>query len=388
MKATPTDLARAAFSDVFKHAVVPDVAVAPGRVNLIGEHTDYNSGFVLPVAIDANVAVAFAARADKKIRAHSVAFDETRVGEIHEFRAPGGNGWFDYVAAVVWAMCEAGFGVTGVDMAIAGDVPVGAGLASSAALEMAVARGLVHASRSKWDPVRVASVCQQGENSYVGVNCGIMDQFAASVCVEGSALLLDCRTLEYTNVSIPPEGRFVVMDTGVRRSLAASEYNERRQSCEAAVKVLRRTNPQVRSLRDVDDRSLGAVENSMERTVFMRATHVVSEIHRPVQMADALRAGKLDLAGRLMDESHVSLRDLYQVSCGELDLITEIARGHDACFGARMTGAGFGGCAVALVARDRAQGFVSDMAKQYRAAGGIDGTFSVCIPSDGASIVP
>lgn len=388
MSAAPADLACAAFSDVFNHHVVPDVAVAPGRVNLIGEHTDYNSGFVLPMAIDANVAVAFASRADKKIRAHSVAFDETWVGEIHELRAPGGNCWFDYVAAVAWAMREAGFGTTGVDIAIAGDVPVGAGLASSAALEMAVARALVHASRVDWDPVRMASVCQRGENSYVGVNCGIMDQFAASVSAAGSALLLDCRTLEYTIIPIPPEGHIVVMDTGVRRALAKSEYNERRQSCEAAVKVLRRTNPRVRSLRDVDDRSLMAAENSLEKTVFMRATHVVSEIQRPVLMADALRVGNLDLAGRLMDESHVSLGDLYQVSCVELDLITDIARGHDACFGARMTGAGFGGCAVALVARDRAQGFVSDMAEQYRAAGGIDGTFRVCMPSDGASIVP
>ena len=204
MEFTPAEVARTTFADVYDQDVLPNVAVAPGRVNLIGEHTDYNAGFVLPMAINAYVAVAFSARNDNLIRAHSAVFDETREGEIHELQAPGGNGWFDYVAAVAWAMCEAGVGITGVDITVAGNVPVGAGLASSAALEMAVARAISGASRIDWDPVRMASICQHGENSYVGVNCGIMDQFAASVCLAGSALLLDCRTLEHTMVPIPP----------------------------------------------------------------------------------------------------------------------------------------------------------------------------------------
>jgi galactokinase len=379
--------ARTVFREVFGGTEKPEIAVAPGRVNLIGEHTDYNGGFVLPMAINRRVAVAICARADGVLRGHSAVYGVTAEAEVDRLRPPGGHGWFDYVAAVAWAMCQAGIDVTGADMAIAGDVPVGAGLASSAALELAVARALVCASGGPWDPARMASVCQNAENSYVGVNCGIMDQFAASVSVAESALLLDCRSLEYTTVSIPSEVRVVVMDTGVRRKLAASEYNDRRRSCESAVEILSRTYPSVRSLRDVDVQMLAAAAQSLDDLTHRRAKHVVNEIRRPAAMAQALQEQRLDVAGQLMNESHESLRDLYGVSCRELDLITEIARGDDACFGARMTGAGFGGCAVALVSTEQAEMFVSRMAGEYRAAGGTKGAFDVCLPSAGAAIL-
>jgi galactokinase len=387
MEITPQDLARATFPDVFTECECSAVAVAPGRVNLIGEHTDYNNGFVLPMAINAHVAVAFSARTDNAVRAHSAVFEDTWEAAIHELTAPGGTEWFDYVAAVAWAMCDAGSHISGMDMVIAGDVPVGAGLASSAALEMAVARAICHVSSIEWDPVHMAAICQRAENRYVGVNCGIMDQFAASVCTAGSAMLLDCRTLEHRAVPIPSEAAFVIMDTGIRRSLVSSEYNDRRVSCEAAVAVLGQYDPAVRSLRDVDTSTLDAAAEMLDGTLHRRASHVVNEIRRPVQMAESLRAGNLDLAGKLMDESHASLRDLYEVSCGELDFMTNIARNHGACFGARMTGAGFGGCAVALVASDRAHEFVSDIADQYSAACAVQSALYICKPSAGAAIV-
>jgi galactokinase len=386
MEKKPTQAARAAFSDTFHGHKPTAIAVAPGRVNLIGEHTDYNEGFVLPMAIDANVAVAYAIRNDDVIRAYSTVFGETREAELSDLRLPGGSEWFDYVAGVAWAMSEAGLVFNGLEMAIAGDVPVGAGLASSAALEMAVARAIAHACSHSWEPVRMAHICQRAENAYVGVNCGIMDQFAASACIAGSALLLDCRSLEHTAVRIPSEARFVVMDTGARRSLAASEYNDRRHSCETAVHVFARSDPEVRSLRDVSPQALSAAREQMDEVVYKRALHVISEIQRPVQMTDALRGGDLSLAGTLMNDSHASLRDLYEVSCKELDLITDLARGHDACFGARMTGAGFGGCAVALVVAEETQKFVSDIAAKYAAAGCNDGAMYVCRPSAGATV--
>ncbi len=384
---TPATQARTVFRDAFGGAAEPRIAVAPGRVNLIGEHTDYNDGFVLPMAVNRSVAAAFSTRADRVLRVHSTVFSVTEEAVIDQLEPPGGHGWFDYVAAVAWAMREADIHMTGADIAIAGDVPVGAGLASSAALELAVARALVRASGATWDPLRMAAVCQKAENSYVGVNCGIMDQFAASVCVAESALLLDCRSLDYTIVPIPSEARFVVMDTGVRRELAASEYNDRRHSCETAAAILRRTNPGVRSLRDVDTHMLAAATQSLDELTRRRAHHVVNEICRPAQMAEALQRQMLVVAGRLMNESHESLRDLYEVSCSELDLITEIARADDSCYGARMTGAGFGGCAVALVSTEEVNGFVSRMAGEYRAAGGSDGAFYVCLPSAGAAIL-
>jgi galactokinase len=387
MATNPVELSRITFASAFSEEATPTVAAAPGRVNLIGEHTDYNDGYVLPMAINKRVAVAFAVRSDDVIRGHSAAFDESWETEIGKLNAPGGSNWFDYIAAVAWAMLEAGLDVTGIDMAIAGDVPVGAGLASSAALEMAVARAFACTSNASWEPVRMATLCQHAENAYVGVNCGIMDQFAAAVCAQGCALLLDCRSLEHDAVPIPMGAQFVVMDTGVRRKLAASEYNDRRQSCELATKAFRNLDPMVRSLRDVGLQAFDAAAASLDGLVLNRATHVVNEIRRPLQMSDALRKGDLNLAGQLMDDSHESLRNLYEVSCTELDLITEIARRHEACLGARMTGAGFGGCAVALVTNDKAHDFVTFMGKEYRAAGYDGGSFDICTPSDGATLI-
>lgn len=375
------------FVELFGEKSQPTIATAPGRVNLIGEHTDYNDGFAFPMAIDRHVAIAFEPRSDLTLRAHSVFFQDTKSADMSALTAPGGTDWFDYVAGVAWAMREAGMKVSGADMVIAGDVPVGAGLASSAALEMSVARALCKAGDLEWEPTLLAQIGQHGENRYVGVNCGIMDQFAAVCCEAENALLLDCRTLQTELVPVPNDAVVVVMDTGVRRKLSGSEYNDRRRSCENAVRVLSNSRPGLTSLRDVDLGMLDAAKPMMDPTTYRRAAHVVAEIGRPGGMAESFRGGDLTAAGELMDESHESLRDLYEVSCGELDLITTLARQHQACYGARMTGAGFGGCAVALVDLDGSERFVAEIARKYSATTGTQGAMYACRPSGGAAIV-
>jgi galactokinase len=233
----------------------------------------------------------------------------------------------------------------------------------------------------------MARLGQQAENRYVGVNCGLMDQMASAVSREGCALLLDCRTLETEAVPVPAAAAVVVMDTGARRSLAASAYNDRRAACEAAVAVLATGRPNVTALRDVDAPTLAAAESRLDPVVFRRAQHVVAENRRPLQLAEAFRSGDLKAAGQLMNESHASLRDLYEVSSSELNLVTGLARSHPDCFGARMTGAGFGGCAIALVAAARVDEFSRSVHAAYRRQIDLPSAFFACRPAGGARIV-
>jgi galactokinase len=363
------------------------VAVSPGRVNLIGEHTDYNDGWVLPMAIERAAVVAFRPRRDRLLRVHATAFGETREANIDDLQPPGGSEWFAYVAGVAFVLREAGYGIPGLDAVIDGDVPLGAGLSSSAALELAVARAFADAARLPWDATAMARLGQQAENRYVGVNCGLMDQMASAVSREGCALLLDCRTLETEAVPVPTAAAVVVMDTGARRSLAASAYNDRRAACEAAVAILAEGHPTVTALRDVDAPTLAAAESRMDPVVFRRAQHVVAENRRPLQLAEAFRNGDLSAAGQLMNESHASLRDLYEVSSSELNLVTGLARSHPDCFGARMTGAGFGGCAIALVAAARVEEFSRSVHAAYRRQIDLPSAFFACRPAGGARIV-
>ncbi len=379
--------ATARFAEVFGAEPAPKVAVAPGRVNLIGEHTDYNDGFVLPMAIGRVIVVVFRPRADRKLRGRSVAFDETKELDLDSLAAPGGSDWFSYVAGVAWAFGGEGLTVPGLDVVVDGDVPLGAGLSSSAALEMATARALVDAGALEWDPVRMAKLGQTAENQYVGMNCGIMDQFASAVSRAGHALLLDCRSLETRPVPLPEEAAVVVMDTGARRSLAGSAYNDRRAACERVVAHLQGLDPGVRALRDATLDLLERAEGDLDPTDLKRARHVVPENTRPVDMADALQSGDLARAGQLMNDSHASLRDFYEVSCEELDLITEIAREQASCFGARMTGAGFGGCAVALVAARATGPFCETVLSAYKKSIDLPAALYPCRPMAGARLV-
>jgi len=378
---------RTRFRDVFGGVEGLRVALAPGRVNLIGEHTDYNDGWVLPMAIDRHVWVAFTRRSGRTLRAYSTVFEDLAEINLDELESARGTRWISYIAGIAWALAESGFAPSGIDMLVGGDLPIGSGLSSSAALEMATARALCETSGIRWRPKELALLAQKAENEYVGVSCGPMDQLASAAARAGCAMLLDCRTMETETVPMPDDARIVVMDTGVRRSLAASAYNDRRASCDEAVDIVRQLEPEVRALRDVDIALLETARGRMGDVCFRRARHVVEENARPAAMAEALRSACLGEAGRLMDESHASLRDLYEVSSEELDLITRLARRHPACFGARLTGAGFGGCAVALVAAQGADAFVDEVQAAYSVRVDLPGRFFACSPVDGARLL-
>jgi galactokinase len=362
------------------------VTLAPGRVNLIGDHTDYNGGFVLPMAIDRYVGAAFRPRGDNRLRATASAFSETREVDLDDLDTQRGTGWMAYVAGVAWTLQEAGLRLVGLDLAIHSTVPVAAGLSSSAALELAVARALADAASLPWDPVEMALRCQRAENEFVGMKCGIMDQYSIACAQSGAAVLLDCRSLESRAVPIPAEAAVVVMDTGVGRSLVGSAYNERRAACESAVEAIAAVAPGVSSLRDVDRALLERAAPRLPESAYRRAAHVVEENWRPVRMSEALARGDLAAAGHEMDESHASLRDLYEVSSRELDLVTTLARAHPACYGARMTGAGFGGCAVALVKAVDVDAFVTQVERAYAEAGTARGHLFTCRPVAGARL--
>jgi galactokinase len=402
------------FERAFGRDVRPAIAVAPGRVNLIGEHTDYNEGFVLPAAIDKHVAVAFAPRADRILRAYSAEFDHAREMSLDSLadrvatepdKRSGRGGWFDYVAGVAWAMLAAGRPLVGADLAIAGDLPVGAGLSSSAALEIAVARALASVAGLEWDP-RVAAVqAQRAEHEFAGVACGIMDQLSVAAAREGCALLIDCRSMETTDVPIPEEARILVFDSGVRRELASSAYNARRASCERVVRLIQSLEPGVSALRDVNpallDR-LAQTEREKEAGTFSgkvpasfsldpvdlrRARHVIAENARPAALADAFRSDDLVRAGRLMRDSHESLRDLYEVSSPELDALVELASSQPGCHGARLTGAGFGGCVIAVVEAGSVERVMSSVETGYQERMGRPTTAFVIRASQGARIL-
>ena len=363
------------------------VAVAPGRVNLIGDHTDYNDGFVLPMAIDRHTAVAFRARDDGRLRAHAIAFEETREVGLDELDTGRRASWFAYVAGVAWALREAGHLLRGADLVIDSTVPVGAGLSSSAALEMSVLRALAEVAGMAWDAPAMARLGQRAEHEFAGVPCGIMDQFASACSREGAALLLDCRSLEATPCTIPVGLAVLVADSGVERGLVAGEYAERRASCERAVAVIRRSYPEVRALRDVSYEMLETARTALDPSAWRRATHVVEECRRPLEWASALERGDVTAAGVLMDASHASLRDLYDVSCAELERLRDVARRQPGCRGARLTGAGFGGSIVALLDGEAARQVVGAVKEEYRTPRGDRPIAFVARPAGGAHVV-
>ena len=357
-------------------------ARAPGRVNLIGDHTDYNDGFVLPMAIDREVCIAGRARDDRRVSVYSIDFDEDAT-----FALDGGSprqadgSWVEYLRGVAWALDDGGRPTSGWEGVVAGNVPVGAGLSSSAALELATARVFSAVNGVVWQPVSMARLAQRAENEWVGVNCGIMDQLISAAGTSGHALLIDCRTLETRAVAIPESVAVVVLDTGTRRGLVDSEYNERRAQCEEAAALFG-----VPALRDVDMLTFAERAGELDPVTRKRARHVVTENARTLEAASQLEQRNLPRVGALMDESHVSLRDDFEVSRPELDAMVAIAREHDGCLGARMTGAGFGGCAVALVAREQAAEFVVRVGDRYKGTVGLQPSIYVCSASAGASV--
>ena len=357
------------------------VARAPGRVNLIGDHTDYNDGFVLPMAIDRAVWIALRPRGDGRVSVHSLDFNETVGFDTANGKRPAGGGWSEYLRGVAWALRETGLPVCGWDGVVAGDVPVGAGLSSSAALELAAARAFAGTCGLAWEPSAMARLAQRAENEWVGVNCGIMDQLISASGTAGHALLIDCRTLEMQPVPLPAGAAVVVLDTATRRGLVNSAYNERRGQCEAAAAFFG-----VRALRDVTPEAFAARGSALDPLIRRRARHVITENVRTRAAAEALARGEVRTLGRLMTASHASLRDDFEVSRRELDAMVTLALGHEGCYGARMTGAGFGGCAVALVVGATASDFARRVARQYEAETGLRPSLYVCSASHGASL--
>ncbi|HWP08922.1 MAG TPA: galactokinase [Polyangiaceae bacterium] len=327
----------------------PHVFSAPGRVNLIGEHTDYNDGFVLPMAIGERTWVAAKARRDRVIRAYSLEQDEERAFSLDEPFVRR-ESWLDYVEGVARALTARGVPLVGAELSVASEVPVGAGLSSSAALELAVGLALSTLSGASLEPAELARVGQVAENDFAGVRSGVMDQLASALGREGHALFIDCRSLAVTPVPIPDDGvTFLIVDSGVKHAHAENGYNQRRDECQQAVELVRATGRSLDSLRDLGMEELALLEPSLPEPHFRRARHVVSENARTEQAARVLTRGELAPFGELMNASHASLRDDYEASAPELDHLVDVAQRQAGVLGARLTGGGFGGSALVLV---------------------------------------
>lgn len=359
---------------------------APGRVNLIGEHTDYNQGFVLPAAIGFSCWVAIAARDDRKLALYSENFQEFEEADLDDLKIHATGKWTDYPLGVAWALEQAGYRLSGADLYILGEVPLGAGLSSSAALEVSVGFALMHLARHPIALKELAFLCQRAENEFVGARCGIMDQFVSCFGRAGSAMLLDCRSLDFQLLRLPPKVHLVICNTMVQHKLGSSEYNIRRNECEEGVRQLSKGLPGIRALRDVSLRDLEDHRGLVSDLVYKRCRHVVTENARTRWAASALESDGIVTLRQLMADSHRSLRDDYEVSCHELDIMVELAMRQPGVLGARMTGGGFGGCTINLVSANESDRFCRCVAAGYEAATGHRPDIYVCEASQGVGI--
>jgi galactokinase len=354
-------------------------------VNLIGEHTDYNDGYVLPVAIDRSVLVAAAPRDDRQVVIHALDFGESTAFSLDEILHDQTQAWSNYQRGVAYFLEELGLELPGLNAVVVGDIPIGSGLSSSAAVEVSMAYTWQVLAGFELSRVELALLCQQAESEFVGMNCGIMDQFVSALGRRHHALLIDCRSLDHQPVPLPTGAAIVVADTMKRRGLVDSEYNNRRRECEEGVRILRQYLPQVQALRDVASDQFVEYEGQLPGNVGKRCRHIIYENERVLKSAAALQAGNLAAFGRLMNESHISLRDDYEVSCVELDIMAEAAWNVDGVYGSRMTGAGFGGCTVSLVAEEAIEAFGGQVATAYEDATGIIPQIYVCQAEDGVA---
>ncbi|MBV8844725.1 MAG: galactokinase [Bryobacterales bacterium] len=371
------------FAELFGGA--PRIFRAPGRVNLIGEHTDYNDGFVMPAAIQVATHVAIAPAQSRRLTLRSENLGETVAFELDEPGPRPRGDWSDYVRGVAITIGRSGRPISGANLLIHGNIPLGAGLSSSASLEVAVAVALLADSGVTMDPTQVALLCQRAEDEFVGARCGIMDQFTACNARANHALMLDCRSLDAAHFEIPRDLRLAVCNTMVKHELASGEYNRRRQQCEEGVRVLSEFIPGIRALRDITMEQLQEFGSTLHPTILRRCRHVVSENARVQAAAQALSRGDLEEFGELMRCSHLSLRDDYEVSCPELDVMVELALGLEGVYGSRMTGGGFGGCTISLVKAEWVDSFSRAMAQGYEKQTGMRPEIYICSAADGAS---
>lgn len=368
------------------------LSIAPGRVNLLGEHVDYNDGVVLPVAIDRAVRLMAEPLSHHQVIVEAPAFDQNVVfdlRQLHEKCDAAGNplpSWALYPAGVAWALQEHGLTVRGIRAKILLDIPIGAGLSSSAALEVSFATLWQMLGGWSVDRMTLARICQQAENQYVGMKCGLMDQFACLYGVPGCALYFDTRSLEWKAVALPANTVIVVADSGVRHELVGSAYNERRAACEQAVRLLKQKMSQIKALRDVSPAELSQYRHLLPEVIYRRARHVVDECARVERALEYLLAGDAAAFGQLMFDGHASQRDFYEISCRESDILVEIGASLPGCLGMRQTGGGFGGCSVALVLQERACQFISRLREKYLQATGIHSEVYLCRASKGARV--
>jgi galactokinase len=371
----------------------PYVVAAPGRVNLLGEHVDYNDGPVLPVAIDRTMKLAFEPLDEPLIFLSALDLGEKTAFRIADLDARvdlEGHPlppFAEYPASVAWALQQAGLPVHGMKAAYTSNIPIGSGLSSSAAVEVGFARAFM--ALGGWDatPMELALLTQKGENEYVGVQSGIMDQFASLFGVENHALYLDTRSLEWEALPLPEDVAVIVADSNVSRKLAGSAYNERREACQKAVEILQGFLPGIRALRDVSPKAFEDLADHLPQPIRKRARHVVEECARVEEAVESLKAGDVTHFGRLMVDGHESLRDLYEVSILELNTLVEIAVDLPGCYGARLTGAGFGGCTVNLVRENQSQAFIEALSSRYQEETGKPALIYLCRAAQGAHLL-
>jgi galactokinase len=366
------------------YGVEPKLFRAPGRVNLIGEHTDYNDGFVMPCAIGFSACAAVSAREDSQLFLQSENFPQPFEFDVDNLPARRLGVWCDYVLGVALMLRQAGFDFRGANLLISSDVPIGAGLSSSAAIEVVTALALLSLSTGKLALTDLAKLCQRAENEFIGARCGIMDQFISCFGKIDHALLLDCRSLDFKLVPLPPAVRLVICNTMTKHEISGGEYNRRREQCEEGVQLLSKWYPGIRALRDVSAPQLEKYAPEIPDIIYKRCAHVVNENQRTLDGAACLANGDLRGFGKLMGESHRSLRDLYEVSCRELDNMVEIAEGLPGFMGGRMTGGGFGGCTVNLVDAPQAEKFAITIGERYAQKMGIQPDVYTCFAADGA----
>lgn len=363
---------------------VPRIFRAPGRVNLIGEHTDYNEGFVMPAAVEFSSLVAISPRPDRKLLIQSNQFPGELEFDVDRLPAHRTSSWRDYVLGVAVVLRQHGSALQGANLLLHGNVPIGSGLSSSASIEVASALAFISLDSKQFSLPEIAKVCRQAENEFVGARVGIMDQFISCMGKAGHALLLDCRSLQFQFAPIPAGVELVVCNTMVKHDLASGAYNQRRDECEEGVRYFAKADSTIRALRDVSPELLERIGPQLPPTIRKRCTHVIRENQRTLDAARALAVGNLARMGTLMRDSHDSLRDLYEVSCRELDAMVDAAEGLPGFIGGRMTGGGFGGCTVNLVREENAIAFAEQITERYRAATGITPQIYPCRADNGA----
>lgn len=364
----------------------PTIFSAPGRVNLIGEHTDYNDGFVMPSAIGLRTSVAISRNSDRKLKIHSLDFPQTFEFDYDHLPQQATGAWCDYVLGIVIALQKRGQAPLAANLLVQSEIPIGAGLSSSAAIEVASALAILSLNGQSLPMQDIAKLCQVTENTFIGARVGIMDQFVSCLGKAGQAIWLDCRSLEFDFIPVPDRVRIVICNTMVKHQHAGGEYNRRREECEQGVKLLADWYPEIRALRDVSIDQLAQHRLQIPDTIYKRCRHVVEENDRVRHGVCCLRAGDLDGFGRLMRESHRSLRDLYEVSCRELDVMTEVAEALPGYRGGRMTGGGFGGCTVNLVDASQAETFTHQIARAYEQVTAIAPVTWISSAADGARL--